>query len=41
MERNWVQTAPGKGWNIIFRIYGPLEPWYEASWRPADPELVD
>ncbi|MEM8882531.1 MAG: DUF1254 domain-containing protein [Planctomycetota bacterium] len=39
-ERNWVQTVPGKGWNIIFRLYGPLKPWYEKTWRPGDPELV-
>jgi hypothetical protein len=25
-ENNWVQTIPGKGWNMIFRLYGPLEP---------------
>jgi len=25
-ENNWVQTVPGKGWNILLRLYGPLEP---------------
>ena len=25
-ESNWVQTVPGKGWNMLFRLYGPLEP---------------
>jgi hypothetical protein len=25
-EGNWVQTVPGKGWSVILRIYGPLEP---------------
>jgi len=39
-ENNWVQTVPGKGWNMLFRLYGPLEPWFDKTWRPGDPELV-
>ncbi|MEO0795350.1 MAG: DUF1254 domain-containing protein [Verrucomicrobiota bacterium] len=39
-ENNWVQTIPGRGWNMIFRLYGPLEPWFEKTWRPGEPELV-
>ena len=39
-ESNWLQTVPGKGWNVIFRLYGPLEPFYDKTWRPGDPELV-
>ena len=41
MENNWIQTVPGKGWNTIFRLYGPLQPFYDKTWRPSDPELVD
>jgi hypothetical protein len=41
MENNWIQTVPGKGWNTIFRLYGPLEPWFEKTWRPGDFELVN
>jgi len=40
-DRNWIQTVPGKGWNVIFRLYGPLEPFYDKTWRPGDPELVN
>ena len=40
MEDNWVQTVPGKGWNTIFRLYGPLQPFYDKTWKPSDPELV-
>ena len=40
-ESNWVQTVPGKGWNTIFRLYGPLESWFDQTWRPGDIELVD
>ena len=40
-QSNWVQTIPGKGWNTIFRLYGPLEPWFEQTWRPGEIELVE
>jgi hypothetical protein len=39
-EGNWVQTQPGKGWNTLFRLYGPLEPWFKRTWKPGDFELV-
>jgi len=39
-ENNWVQTIPGKGWNVILRLYGPLEPWFDKSWRPGEIELL-
>jgi hypothetical protein len=35
------QTQPGKGWFVILRIYGPLEPWIEKTWRPGEIELVN
>jgi hypothetical protein len=39
-EKNWVQTVPGKGWNTILRLYGPLEPWFDKTWRPGEVQLV-
>jgi hypothetical protein len=39
-EANWVQTVPGKGWNLILRLYGPLEPFFDKTWRPSEIELV-
>jgi hypothetical protein len=39
-EKNWVQTAPGTGWNTILRLYGPLEPWFNKTWRPGEIELI-
>jgi hypothetical protein len=39
-EANRVQTTPGKGYNILFRLYGPLEPWFDKSWKPGDLEVV-
>ena len=39
LEDNWVQTIPGKGWFMILRLYGPLEPWFDKAWRPGEIEL--
>ena len=41
MESNWVQTIPGKGWFMILRLYGPLEPWFDGSWKPGEITLVE
>ena len=38
---NWVQTWPGKGFNVIFRLYAPQQGWFDKSWRPGDLERVD
>lgn len=38
-ESNWIQTIPGKGWFMILRLYGPLEPWFDQTWRPGEIEL--
>jgi hypothetical protein len=39
-EANWVQTIPGKGWNVLFRLYGPTEAWFDQTWRVGEIELV-
>ena len=39
-QRNWIQTIPEKSWFIIFRAYGPLEPWLDKTWRPGELELL-
>jgi hypothetical protein len=39
-ENNWLETVPGKGWFTILRIYGPLQPWIDKSWKPGEIELV-
>jgi hypothetical protein len=40
-EGNWIQTMPRKGWNVILRLYGPLEPWLKLTWKPGDIEEVN
>lgn len=37
-EANWIRTVPGKGWFVVLRLYGPLESWFDQSWRPGEIE---
>jgi hypothetical protein len=39
-ENNWVQTIPETGWNTILRLYGPLEPLFDKTWRLGEIELL-
>ena len=39
-EDNRLETIPGKSWFVIFRMYGPLEPWLDKTWRPGEVELT-
>ncbi len=39
-ESNWLETIPGKSWFCILRMYGPLEPWIDKTWRPSEIEPV-
>lgn len=32
-EENWIPTIPGKSFFPMFRLYGPLEPWFDKTWR--------
>ena len=41
MEKNWTQTVPGKGWFVLIRLYGPLEPWFDRTWQPGEFELIN
>ena len=35
-EDNWLETVPGKSWFIVLRMYGPLQPWIDQTWRPGE-----
>ncbi len=39
-ETNWIQTVPGKAWFVLFRVYGPLQPWFDKTWQLNDFELI-
>ncbi len=35
-ESNWVQTIPGRHWFAYTRFYGPLEPYFDRTWKLGD-----
>ncbi|WP_354541454.1 DUF1214 domain-containing protein [Rhodococcus sp. OAS809] len=35
-ESNWVQTIVGRHWFSYFRFYGPLEPYFDRTWKLGD-----
>ena len=35
-DGTWIQTLPGIGWFVYFRIYGPDEPAFDGTWRLPD-----
>jgi len=35
-----VQTMPNKGFHVLLRLYSPLQPWFDKTWKPGDFELV-
>jgi len=39
-ENNWIETIPGKSWFVALRMYSPLKPWIDQTWRPSEIELV-
>ena len=40
-ESNWVQTWPGKGWFVILRLYGPLQSFFDKTWKPGEIEEMN
>ncbi len=39
-DGNWIKTAPGRGWFVWFRFYGPTEAFFDKTWKLPDFELV-
>ena len=37
---NWLQTIPGRGWWPILRLYNPLQPFFDKTWRPGEIEPI-
>jgi hypothetical protein len=35
-DGNWIQTVPGKGYFAILRLYSPLAPFFDRSWRVGE-----
>ncbi len=39
-DSRWIQTLPGRGWFVYFRIYGPDTAAFDGSWKPGDFERI-
>ena len=39
-DGNFILTLPGKGWFVILRLYSPLEPFFNKTWKPSEIEKV-
>jgi len=39
-EKNWIPTVPGRAWFTWFRLYAPLEAYFDKSWPLPDIEKV-
>jgi hypothetical protein len=37
---NWIQTDAERGWFVILRLYSPLQPFFDKTWRPGEIEFV-
>ncbi|HVZ30831.1 MAG TPA: DUF1254 domain-containing protein, partial [Polyangiaceae bacterium] len=40
LQNNWIATQPGVGFFLYFRWYGPLEAYFDKSWRLPDVERM-
>jgi len=40
-ETNWIKTIAGQGFFAMFRLFGPLEPVFDGSWKLSDIERID
>lgn len=40
-EKNWIKTIPGEGWFTLPRLYGPLQPILDKTWRWNDIERTN
>ena len=38
MQPNYFPLV--KDWNYQLRLYSPLQPWFDKTWRPGEIELV-
>jgi hypothetical protein len=35
-KSNWVQTVPGKGFFVMYRMYSPTQDWHDRKWVIGD-----
>jgi hypothetical protein len=39
-EKNWIPTVPGRAWFTWFRLYAPLQAYFDKTWPLPDFEKV-
>jgi hypothetical protein len=39
-EKNWIPTVPGRAWFAWFRLYAPLQAYFDKTWLLPDIEKV-
>jgi hypothetical protein len=39
-EKNWIPSVPGKAWFAYFRLYGPLQPYFDRAFALPDFQQV-
>ena len=39
-ESNWIETVPGRGFYLMFRLYSPTAPLFDGTWTLPDVELM-
>ena len=40
-EGNWIPTDPARGFEFLFRFYGPEKALFDRTWKLADIERID
>jgi len=40
-ESNWMKTVGNDGWFVYFRLYAPLQPFFDKSFKLPDFELIN
>jgi hypothetical protein len=40
-ERNWMKTVKDDGWFVYFRLYAPLQPFFDKSFSLPDFEIIE
>ena len=39
-KKNWIKTIPEKGFLLSFRLYGPMKPYFDQTWKTEDPKKI-
>lgn len=40
-EKNWIETVRERGWFPLFRFYGPLDEYFDQTWKLPDIEQIN